>query len=80
MGDTNDHSIADVMKLLQALTTDVSKMQSDMAGMQEKLGSTADSNSRQDGQPPPGSASAVPEDGLPSLRWQVGSTDFCQSM
>jgi len=51
MGD--QPSIADVMKLLQTLTTDMSKMQTDMATMQEKIGSSADSNVHSDGQPPP---------------------------
>ena len=40
MGD--QPSMADVMKLLQTLTTDMSKMQNDMATMQEKIGSSAD--------------------------------------
>ena len=51
MGD--QPSIADVMKLLTTLTTDMSKMQNDMATMQEKIGSSADSSARYDGQHPP---------------------------
>jgi hypothetical protein len=50
MGD--QPSIADVMKLLQTLTTDISKMQSDMATMQEKIGSSTDSKDHPDGQHP----------------------------
>jgi len=51
MGD--QPSIADVMKLLQTLTTDMSKIQNDMATMQEKIGSSADSNVHFHDQHPP---------------------------
>ncbi|XP_066382289.1 uncharacterized protein [Miscanthus floridulus] len=42
--------MADMMKMLRALTTNMSQMQSDMAGMQEKLSSTSDSSTHHDGQ------------------------------
>ena len=51
MGD--QPSIADVMKLLQTLTTDMSKMQNDMATMQEKIGSSADPSVHSHDQHPP---------------------------
>jgi hypothetical protein len=38
------------MKMLQGLTTDMSKLQSDMAAMKEKSASSFDSSSHHDGQ------------------------------
>jgi len=51
MGD--QPSMADVMKLLQTLTTDMSKIQNDMATMQAKIGSSADSSVHSHDQHPP---------------------------
>jgi hypothetical protein len=50
MGDGAQPSMADVMKMLQTLSSNMSKMQSDMDSMQEKVTSSADSGSHQDGQ------------------------------
>jgi hypothetical protein len=50
MGDSAQPSMADVMKMLQTLSSNMSKMQSDMDSMQEKVTSSADSGSHQDGQ------------------------------
>ena len=50
MGDTDPPTMADMMKMLQTLTTNMSQMQSDMAGMQEKLSSTSESSTHHDGQ------------------------------
>ncbi|WVZ87497.1 hypothetical protein U9M48_034126 [Paspalum notatum var. saurae] len=50
MTDGDQPTMADVMKMLQSLTTDMSKMQTDMAGMKEKVSSSTDSSGHHDGQ------------------------------
>jgi hypothetical protein len=50
MGDGAQPSMADVMKMLQTLSSNMSKMQSDMDIMQEKVASAADYGGHQDGQ------------------------------
>ena len=50
MADGDQPTMADVMQMLQSLTTDMSKMQTDMAGMKEKVGSSTDSSTHHDGQ------------------------------
>ena len=42
--------MAEMMKMLQSLATDMSKMQSDMAVMKEKVASSSDSSAHHDGQ------------------------------
>jgi len=49
MGDDAQPSMADVMKMLQTLSSNMSKMQSDMDIMQEKVASAADYDGHQDG-------------------------------
>jgi hypothetical protein len=51
MGDGAQPSMADVMQMLQTLSTNMSKMQSDMVIMQEKVASATDYGGHQDGQP-----------------------------
>ena len=50
MGDDAQPTMAEMMKMLQSLATDMSKMQSDMAGMKEKVASSSDSSAHHDGQ------------------------------
>jgi hypothetical protein len=49
MGDGDQQTLAEVMTMLQSLTTALSKMQTDMAGMKEKVGSSTDSSIHHDG-------------------------------
>ena len=51
MGDGAQPSMADVMQMLQTLSSNMSKMQSDMVIMQEKVASATDYGGHQDGQP-----------------------------
>jgi hypothetical protein len=51
MGDGAQPSMADVMKMLQTLSSNMSKMQSDMVIMQEKVAFATAYGGHQDGQP-----------------------------
>jgi hypothetical protein len=50
MGDGDQPTMVEVMTMLQSLTTAMWKMQTDMAGMKEKVGSSIDSSTHHDGQ------------------------------
>jgi hypothetical protein len=71
MGDGDQPTMAEVMTMLQSLTTAMSKMRTDMAGMKDKVGLSTDSSTHHDGQHHTDHPPAVPEDGLFAFRWQV---------